>query len=106
MTTASIGTPPPAADRPRAKVIVSRETSTAPDASVSTSTRIIGSLPSCSRRSTTAGAASAPLPRIWTLLGCGGGRSSRTRLEPRGSAAGVRLSISTFFAFIRPGTVG
>ena len=40
--------------------------------------------PQRSSRSTTAGA-SAPLPRICTSLGCGGGSSSRTRLGPTGS---------------------
>ncbi len=64
------------------------------------------STPSSSNRSTTAGAAAAPSPRICTLLGTGGGSVSFTRFGPLGSADGVRSSTGTFFAFIRPGTLG
>ncbi len=49
------------------------------------------STPSCSSRSTTAGAASAPLPRIRTSDGVGGGSSSRTRPGPTGARRGLTL---------------
>ena len=54
------------------------------------------STPSSSSRSTTAGAAAAPVPSTWTVDGAGGGRTSRTRGGPSGSATGLRSSISTF----------
>ena len=89
-TTASTGTPPPAADRLRAKVMASSETSTAaPSRSVSTRTRIIGQHPQLLEEVDDGGRGAAPSPRICTLLGAGGGSSSLTRWGRAGSADGV-----------------
>ena len=41
---------------------------------------------------------------VFVMLG--GGRVRRTRLGPAGSALSGRCSMTTFFAFIRPDTVG
>ena len=100
--------PPPAADRARAKVTrLQGDLGDARRRRISTRTRIIASTPSFSKRSTTAGAAAGPSPRIWTLLGAGGGSVSWTRLGPdRARGDGERSSIATFLAFIRPGTLG
>ena len=91
----------------RAKVIVSSETSTASPSSVDLDQDEDhrASTPSCSKRSTTAGAASGPLPRTWTSLGRGGGQRPAHAGRPGRARrrAGAPRS-ATFLAFIRPGT--
>ena len=62
--------------------------------------------PSSSSRSTTAGAASGPVPRMVVSVTCSTGRANASVCRPPGSPTAVCSATSAFFERSRPGRVG
>ena len=62
--------------------------------------------PSSSSRSTTAGAASGPVPRMVVSVTCSTGRAKASVCRPPGSPTAVCSATSAFFERSRPGRVG